>query len=96
MWLSSTSGYSWPTRVTTSRHSCDTSRTFDLSTDVSRPRRRCADRKATCAILSTCCAPLPLSAREHQILVCVCHDENVSWSGKLNLNWSQVLTHCDA
>lgn len=53
MWLSSTSGYSAPTRVTTSRQSCDTSSTFALSTEVSRRERVRAALKATWAMRST-------------------------------------------
>ena len=39
---SSTSGYSRPTSITTSRQSCMVSSTFDLSTEHSLPRRPCA------------------------------------------------------
>ena len=53
MWDSSTSGYSLPTRVTTSRHSCDTSSTLDLSTDTSRFCRCRASLNAECAMRST-------------------------------------------
>ena len=41
-----------PTRVTVARHSSDTSSTFALSTDVSRPRRSAAARNATRATRS--------------------------------------------
>ena len=41
-----------PTRVTVSRQSSDTSSTFALSTDVSRPRRSAAARNATRATRS--------------------------------------------
>ena len=52
-WVSSTSGYCAPTRVTTSRQSCITSSTLALSTEQSFLRRLRAQRKATWAMRST-------------------------------------------
>ena len=48
---SSTSRYSWETSITTSRHSCEHSSTFILSTEQSFLLRLRATRKATWAIL---------------------------------------------
>ncbi len=52
MCSSVTSGYSLATWVTTSRQSCDTTRTLTLSTDVSRRRRLRATSKAARATRS--------------------------------------------
>jgi hypothetical protein len=52
-WLSSTSGYCRATSIITSRHSCEVSRTFALSTEHSLRRRSRAARKPQCAMRST-------------------------------------------
>src|SRR5215831_13332079 len=49
---SCTWGYSFPTRVTTSRQSCETTRTLALSTEARRFRRFMATSKATRATRS--------------------------------------------